>query len=59
MQSLIRLPAPSNNLHSLRKFYDDMETKIRALESLGKPQENYGDGQIVLDNLSEGRVTVG
>ena len=43
MQALLQLPIPSSNLHSLRKIYDDMETKIRALESLGKPQENYGD----------------
>ena len=53
MQTLIQLPAPSNTLHSLRKFYDDMETKIRALESLGKPQEAYGDVllPIVLNKL--------
>ena len=43
MQALFQLPIPSSNLHSLRKFYDDMETKIRALESLAKSQENYGD----------------
>ena len=53
IQALLQLPIPSSNLHSLRKFYDDMETKIRALESLGKPQENYGDVlvPIVLENL--------
>ena len=53
MQALLQLPIPSSNLHSLRKFYDDMETKIRALESLGKLQENYGDMlvPIVLEKL--------
>ena len=53
MQTLIQLPAPSNTLHSLRKFHDDMKTKIRALESLGKPQEAYGDVlvPIVLNKL--------
>ena len=53
MQTLIQLPAPMNTLHSLRKFYDDMETKIRALESLRKPQEAYGDVlvPIVLNKL--------
>ena len=53
MQALLQLPIPSSSLHSLRKFYDDMETKIHALESLGKPQENYGDVlvPIVLEKL--------
>ena len=53
MQALLQLPVPSSNLHSLRKFYDDMETKIRALESLGKWQENCGDVlvPIVLEKL--------
>ena len=53
MQALLQLLIPSSNLHSLRKFYDDTETKIRALESLGKPQENYGDVlvPIVLEKL--------
>ena len=43
MQALLQLPVPNNNLHSLRNFYDYMETKIRTLESVGKPQENYDD----------------
>ena len=53
MQALLQLPTPSSNLHSFRKFYENMETKIRALESLGKPQENYGGVllPIVLENL--------
>ena len=54
MQALLQLPISSSNLHSLRKFYDDMETKIHMLESLGKTQENYGDVlvPIVLEKLS-------
>ena len=53
MQALLQLPILSSNLHSHRKFYDDMETKIRALESLGMPQENYGNVlvPIVLEKL--------
>ena len=53
MQALLQLPIHSSNLQTLRKFYDDMETKIRVLESPGKPQENYGDVlvPIVLEKL--------
>lgn len=36
MQALLNIPAPSNTLHSLRKFYDRMENHIRSLESLGQ-----------------------
>ena len=42
MQNLIELPSPTLTPHSLRKFYDKMETSIRGLESLGQTQETYG-----------------
>ncbi|XP_053405674.1 uncharacterized protein LOC128559007 [Mercenaria mercenaria] len=35
MQSLLKLPAPSNRVTSLRNFYDKMETFIRSLEAMG------------------------
>ena len=48
------MPAPSNNLQSLRHFYDKMETYIRGLESVGQYQDTYGSllVPIVLDKLS-------
>ena len=42
MQNLTELPSPTLTPHSLRKFYDKMETSIRGLESLGQTQETYG-----------------
>lgn len=42
MQSLLKLPAPTNDAHSLKFFYDKMETLVRGLESLGQHQESYG-----------------
>ena len=52
MQSLLQLPSPISSLHSLRKFYDNIETKILSLESLGKALK-YGDMlvSIVLEKL--------
>ena len=38
MSALLELPHLSNTCDSLRSFYDAMETNIRALEALGKPQ---------------------
>ena len=42
MQALLKLPAPSNKVSSLRNFYDKMETYIRSLEAMGQCQESYG-----------------
>ena len=42
MQRLIELPNPCLTPHSLRKFYDSMETSIRGLESLGQSHQTYG-----------------
>ena len=35
MQALLKLPAPSNEVSSLRNFYDKMETYIRSLKAMG------------------------
>ena len=43
MQALIKLPAPSSKVSSLRNFYDKMETYIRSLEAMGQCQESYGN----------------
>ena len=42
MHAMVNLPAPSNNYPSLRSFYDQLESSIRSLESLGETQEKYG-----------------
>lgn len=41
MQALLDLPAPKNNLTSLRHFYDQVETYVRGLESFGQAQDTY------------------
>ena len=43
MQALLEIPSPSNSLNSMRTFYDTVETHIRGLSSLGKPEHSYGD----------------
>lgn len=43
MQALIKLPAPSSKVSSLRNFFDKMETYIRSLEAIGQCQESYGN----------------
>ena len=42
MQSLLEVPAPVYSLSSLRNFYDETETYVRGLESLGQTNESYG-----------------
>ena len=42
MQSLIELPAPQNNVSSLRSFHDKLEAYIRGLDALGIVGEHYG-----------------
>jgi hypothetical protein len=42
MQALLDLPKPVDLLHSLRKFYDKMETYVRGLETLNQTEDSYG-----------------
>ncbi|XP_063427242.1 uncharacterized protein LOC134710774 [Mytilus trossulus] len=42
IQALLEIPSPRNHLVSLRQFYDQMETYVRGLESLGQSQDSYG-----------------
>ena len=53
MQALLKLPAPSNKVSSLRKFNDKMETYIRSLEAMGQWQESCGNllVSVVLDKM--------
>jgi hypothetical protein len=41
MQALLQLPTPNNILTSLQKYYDQLESHIRGLESLDQPQDTY------------------
>ena len=43
MQALLGLSSTANTLSSLQSFYDTVENHIRALSSLGKSPESYGD----------------
>ena len=53
MQALVKLPAPSSKVSSVRNFHDKMETSIRSLEAMGQNQENYGNllVPVVLDKM--------
>ncbi|XP_063447017.1 uncharacterized protein LOC134726541 [Mytilus trossulus] len=42
MKALMDLPSPSNDLNSLRRYGDHLETYVRGLECLGQTQEMYG-----------------
>lgn len=42
MKNLLDLPSPAFTSHSLRSFYDSMESSIRGLESLGQSQDSFG-----------------
>ncbi|XP_071170927.1 uncharacterized protein [Mytilus edulis] len=42
MQNLLELTHPSLTPHSIRVFYDTMESCIRGLESLGQSQDTFG-----------------
>ena len=53
MQALLKLPAPSNKVSSLRNFYDKMETYIRSLEAMGQCQESYGSLLVLENGTSE------
>lgn len=42
MKDLMDLPAPTNDLNSLRNYGDKFESYVRGLESLRQSQEMYG-----------------
>ena len=42
MQVLLKLPAPSSKVSSLRNFHEKMEMYIRSLEAMRQCQETYG-----------------
>ena len=43
MKALWELPKPNDNLDNLEEFYNNLETYIRGLRSLGKTEDTYGD----------------
>ncbi len=43
MKALWDLPSPADEANAIRAFYDNMETYIRGLKSLGKTEDTYGD----------------
>jgi hypothetical protein len=43
MKALWELPKPTHSIDSIRTFYDNLETHIRGLRSLGKLEDSYGD----------------
>ena len=43
MKALWELQKPSDNVPSVKDFYDNMESYIRGLRSLGKTEDAYGD----------------
>ncbi|XP_006822543.1 uncharacterized protein LOC102806338, partial [Saccoglossus kowalevskii] len=43
MKALWELQPPDNSLSSMTNFYDNLETYIRGLRSLGKKEDSYGD----------------
>ena len=53
MKALWELLTPANDVHAVREFYDNMETYIRGLKSVGKTEEGYGDllVPIIFDTL--------
>ena len=43
MNTLVKLPSVNNeDVKALRKFYDDVESRVRSLSTLGIEMENYG-----------------
>ena len=42
MKALSKSSVPSTNIHQLRKFYDNRENNIHALENLGVQTDSYG-----------------
>jgi len=43
MKALLEMPSPTDNLASLRTFYDSVESHIQGLASLGKSEHSYGN----------------
>lgn len=42
-KALWELPKPTEGLSCMKEFYDNLETYIRGLRSLGKTEDSYGD----------------
>ena len=55
MQALLDMPNPNASLNSLHLFYDTIATHTRALASLGKSKESYGD-LLVSEDTSSGNL---
>ncbi|XP_077996706.1 uncharacterized protein LOC144450013 [Glandiceps talaboti] len=55
MRAFYELPAPNAELYSLRDFHDTIETYVRALSTLGKEEDIYGQGiaPILMDKLPD------
>ena len=51
VQALIKLPAPSSKVSSLRNFYDKMETYNRSLEAMGQCQESFWEKASISSGL--------
>ncbi|CAC5366802.1 unnamed protein product [Mytilus coruscus] len=53
MRALMNIPAPTNDVYSLRFYGDKLESCMRGLESLGQTPEMYGSllAPVVLDKL--------
>ena len=43
MRALWDLPNPTNTACSLREFFDELESLVRGLRTLGKTEDSYGD----------------
>ena len=54
MNILVKLPSVNNeDVKALRKFYDDVESHVRSLSTLGIKIENYGSliSSVILEKL--------
>ncbi|XP_064646772.1 uncharacterized protein LOC135499753 [Lineus longissimus] len=61
MRALWSMGPPADDVVSLRSFYDQLESNVRGLEGLGKPQESYEAllVPLILDKLpSRIRITI-
>lgn len=56
MQALLNLPTSLNELSSLHSFNDSIETHIRALSSLGVPQDSYDSYGTLLVPIIVGKL---
>ena len=55
MNALVKLSHVDDQLESLRKFYDDVESHIRSLTTLGIDVKSYGTliGTLIMEKLPE------